>query len=253
MRPETAEVIKLLHTFFANVLCLKKTRIDTNNLSCVQMLAHIELVIAASMFTPVWRLHVKTTRKAERLILDFHTSLLSVTSQYQHAPVLTSFGCCSFKKLLISLQDDCGGHRNAVMAGGIWLFHLILLLLFALDASVSWMPGRWGYKHCAAGVAQSRAKQTHESELSKEQGLFFLSLFFFLCPVSVMLSLHQTPLAIVQQQAASLHMFGYCSITLLLPPAHSFNRPCWLTCYTEMISTPISFNLPQPCKNINVL
>lgn len=93
--------------------------------------------------------------------------------------------------------------------------------------------------------AQSRAKQTDESKLSKEQGLFFLSFF---CPVSVMFSLHQNPLAIVQQQAASLHMFGYCSITVLLPPAHSFNRPCWLTCYIEMISTVICLSLPQPCK-----
>lgn len=63
-----------------------------------------------------------------------------------------------------------------------------------------------------------------------------------------MFSLHQNPLAIVQQQAASLHMLGYCSITLLLPPAHSFNRPRWLTCYIKMISTVISISPQQPCK-----
>lgn len=75
-----------------------------------------------------------------------------------------------------------------------------------------------------------------------------LSLFFFFFPVSVMFSLHQNPLAIVQQQATSLHMFGYCSITLLLPPAHSFNRPA---CYIKMISTVIPINPPQQCKIFN--
>lgn len=91
---------------------------------------------------------------------------------------------------------------------------------------------------------QSRAKQTVESKREQNRDVF--SLLF--CPVSVLFSLHQNPLAIVQQQAASLHMFGYCSITLLLPPAYSFNRPCWLTCYIKMISTLRSINLPQSCK-----
>lgn len=80
-----------------------------------------------------------------------------------------------------------------------------------------------------------RAEQTDESKLSKEQ-VFFLLLF----------SLHLNPLAIVRQRAASLHMFGYCSITLPLPPAHSFNRPCWLTSiHAKYLSTTKLAPLPD--------
>lgn len=90
------------------------------------------------------------------------------------------------------------------------------------------------------------AKQTNESKLSKEQGFFFS----LVCPISAMFSPHQNPLAIVQQHTASLHMFSDCSITLLLPPAHFFNRPFWLACYIKMISAVISFSLPQHCKTV---
>lgn len=88
------------------------------------------------------------------------------------------------------------------------------------------------------------AKQTNESKLSKEQGFFFS----LVCPISAMFSPHQNPLAIVQQRTASLHMFSDCSITLLLPPAHFFNRPFWLACYIKMICAVISFSLPQHCE-----
>lgn len=135
------------------------------------------------------------------------------------------------------------GSQKVVMALRLWLSHFIIIICFGYECQLNACKVK--IQKLCGRHAQSGAKQTDESKLSKEQGLFFYPCF---CPVSVMFSLHRNPPAIVQQQAASLHMFGYCSITLLLPPAHSFNRPCWLTCYIKMISTVISTNPPQSCR-----
>lgn len=150
------------------------------------------------------------------------------------------FAAEQLKKLLISCRITVGVIQCCHGTGAPALSPLIICFGYECQLNACEVE-----KLCSRH-AQSGAKQTDESKLSKERGLLFLSFFFF--PVSVMFSLHQNPLAIVEQQAASLHMFGYCSITLLLPPAHSFYRPCWLTRYIKMISTVISINPPQPSK-----
>lgn len=139
------------------------------------------------------------------------------------------------------LQDHCGITERCHDAGALALS--LIFICFGCKCQLNACKVK--IQKLCSRHAQIGAKQTDELKLSKEQGLFFLSFF---PPVSVMFSLHQNPLAIVQRQAASLHMFGYCSITLLLPPAHSFNRPCWLACYIKTISTVISINPTQPCK-----
>lgn len=101
-------------------------------------------------------------------------------------------------------------------------------------------------KLCSRHIHLGPNKQMSRSS-QKNKAFFFLSL---VCPISAMFSPHQNPLAIVQQRTASLHMFSDCSITLLLPPAHFFNRPFWLTCYIKMICAVISFSLPQHCKTV---
>lgn len=50
----------------------------------------------------------------------------------------------------------------------------------------------------------------------------------------------------------SSHVWFIVQSRCFSPPAHSCNRPCWLTCYIKIISTVISINAPQQCKNINL-
>lgn len=82
------------------------------------------------------------------------------------------------------LLRDHGRSQHVVMAQGHWLFH-ISIICFGYVCKLNACKVK--IQKVCSRHAQSGAKQTDESKLSKEQGLFFLSFFakFLLCSLCI--------------------------------------------------------------------
>lgn len=172
--------------------------------------------------------HVKATWKPELLISESLTS-----SPPHHAPLPALFFQLELKKngrrIIAGLQDVV----TALELSGSFTYHYLLWMAVSAE--------RLRGKDTNSAAGMPRAGRTNR----RVEALWRTTLVFSLCSV---LSAADPP-AIVQQRAASLHMFWFIvQSRCVSPPAHSCNRPCWLTCDMKIISTVISINAPQQCK-----
>lgn len=141
----------------------------------VLMLPHIEPEVSCVC---TWRPHELLIRES------------SVSSLPYRAAVLAPFCCCSLK----TSQDDCRGRWMLARLRGF-----TYRCLFRMRVSAECLRGKDTNTVQQAGTP--RAGRTNRwVQALKRTGVFF----------TVMFSLHLNPRAIVQQRAASLHMFGYC-------------------------------------------
>lgn len=172
--------------------------------------------------------HVKATWKPELLISE---SLISFPPHHDPLPAL--FFLLELKTL------SAGSLQGCRMLSRLWSSLALSLIIYLLWMAVSAERLRGKDTNSAAGMP--RAGRTNR----RVEALWRTTLVFSLCSV---LSAADPP-DIVQQRAASLHMFWFIvQSRCVSPPAHSCHRPCWLTCDVKIISTVISINAPQQCK-----
>lgn len=152
----------------------------------------------------MWRLH--WNQSYWFLVFSSKSRLLNVTGQYHIYlfVLLASFCCCSLKKVAHFLQDNCGVTEGRHHGTGALALSLIIIC-FGFEYQLNACKVKIQKTVQRACPEQGQTNRWVKALKRTEIVCFFP--FSVFCPVSVMFSLHQNPPAIVQQQAASLHVW----------------------------------------------